>query len=73
MERSSATNNNFRSRSSALNDEQSRRLANAGIMLRLLEIQLRDELDSLQNGMRIETFVIVLLCYRVVMIALSII
>lgn len=36
--------------SNILNNEQSRRLANAAIMLRLLEIQLRDELNSLQNG-----------------------
>ena len=70
MERSSATNNNFRSRSSALNDEQSRRLANAGIMLRLLEIQLRDELDSLQNGTSDEMIAIMLSWYRVVSIAL---
>jgi len=32
-----------------LSDEQARRLANAAIMLRLLEIQLRDELEHLQN------------------------
>ena len=70
MERSSATNNNFRSRSSALNDEQSRRLANAGIMLRLLEIQLRDELDSLQNGKSDEMIAIMLSWHRVVSIAL---
>ena len=70
MERSSATNNNFRSRSSALNDEQSRRLANAGIMLRLLEIQLRDELDSLQNGTSDEMIAIMLSWHRVVSIAL---
>jgi hypothetical protein len=36
--------------SNILNNEQSRRLANAAIMLRLLESQLRDELNSLQSG-----------------------
>lgn len=38
---------NFRHHSE-LNEEQSRRLANAAIMLRLLEAQLRDELENLQ-------------------------
>ena len=33
---------------SNLSDDQNRRLANAAIMLRLLEAQLRDELDNLQ-------------------------
>ena len=44
------SSNILRARNAVLNNEQSRRLANAAIMLRLLEIQLRDELDTLQNG-----------------------
>eukprot|EP00596_Hydrurales_sp_CCMP1899_P000689 CAMPEP_0119036732 /NCGR_PEP_ID=MMETSP1177-20130426/4653_1 /TAXON_ID=2985 /ORGANISM="Ochromonas sp, Strain CCMP1899" /LENGTH=522 /DNA_ID=CAMNT_0006997015 /DNA_START=212 /DNA_END=1780 /DNA_ORIENTATION=- len=39
-----------RTRNNALSEDQSRRLANAAIMLRLLELQLREELDSLQNA-----------------------
>lgn len=35
-------------RRNELNDEQARRLANAAIMLRILEAQLREELESLQ-------------------------
>lgn len=37
------------SSSAQLSDEQSRRLMNASIMLRLLEVQLRDELEHLQS------------------------
>ena len=40
----------LRTRTSVLNNEQSRRLSNAAIMLRLLERQLRNELDGIQNG-----------------------
>ena len=45
-----ATNAIVNARNMALSEEQSRRLANAAIMLRLLEAQLRDELESLQTG-----------------------
>ena len=45
------SNSIVNSRNVLLNDEQSRRLATSAIMLRLLEAQLRTELQSLTSGL----------------------